>query len=98
MDPSDLAGYLCEQCLDAPAVAVVPAPGGGEMGICATCADPPPVRPPVDERPHLARMAVRQGLRNRHHLARNRTRAGTDRDALGADAPAERERPRRLTP
>ncbi len=36
----DLAGYLCEQCLDAPAVAVVPAPGGGEMGICAACAPP----------------------------------------------------------
>jgi len=26
MDRSDLTGYLCEQCLDAPAVAVVPPP------------------------------------------------------------------------
>ena len=42
MDPSALAGYLCEQCLDAPAVTVVPAPWGGEMGICAACAGLPP--------------------------------------------------------
>ncbi len=34
-------GYLCEQCLDAPAVAFVPAPGGGEMGVCAACGAPP---------------------------------------------------------
>jgi hypothetical protein len=72
MDPTDLAGYLCEQCLDAPAIAFVPAPGGGEMGICAACAAPPPVRPAVDERHQLARMAVRQSLLNRHQTARNR--------------------------
>jgi len=30
-------GHLCEACLDAPAVLVVPAPGGGDMGICAAC-------------------------------------------------------------
>ncbi len=35
--PPPLPGYLCEQCLDAPAVLVVPAPGGGDMGICAAC-------------------------------------------------------------
>ena len=35
--PSPLPGHLCEQCLDAPAVLVVPAPGGGDMGICADC-------------------------------------------------------------
>ncbi len=40
MDHADLAGYLCEVCLDAPAVAVGPAPGGGEMGVCAVCAPP----------------------------------------------------------
>jgi hypothetical protein len=35
--PTPLPGYLCEQCLDAPAVLVVPAPEGGDMGICAAC-------------------------------------------------------------
>jgi hypothetical protein len=73
MDPADLAGYLCEQCLDEPAIAFVPAPGGGEMGICAACAAPPPVRPKVDERHQLARMAVRKSLLNRPQMARNRT-------------------------
>src|SRR4029453_12078476 len=33
--PTPLPGHLCEQCLDAPAVLVVPAPGGGDVGICA---------------------------------------------------------------
>src|SRR6266567_4471983 len=46
MNPSDLTGYLCEQCLDAPAVAVVPAPWGGEMGVCATCGGLQPAAPP----------------------------------------------------
>ena len=32
-----LPGYLCEACLDAPAIALVPAPGGGEMGLCQPC-------------------------------------------------------------
>jgi hypothetical protein len=40
-----LPGHLCEQCLDAPAVAVVPAPWGGEMGVCASCAGHPPAVP-----------------------------------------------------
>ena len=35
--PTPLPGHLCEQCLDAPAVLVIPAPGGGDMGICAAC-------------------------------------------------------------
>ena len=35
--PTPLPGHLCEQCLDAPAVLVVPAPGGGDMGICTAC-------------------------------------------------------------
>jgi hypothetical protein len=35
--PTPLPGHLCEQCLDAPAVLVVPAPGGGDMGICTSC-------------------------------------------------------------
>ena len=32
-----LPRHLCEECLDAPAVLVVPAPGDGDMGICAAC-------------------------------------------------------------
>jgi hypothetical protein len=44
----DLTGYLCEVCLDAPAVAVMAAPWGGEMGVCATCAGLPPTAPAVD--------------------------------------------------
>jgi hypothetical protein len=35
--PTPLPGHLCEECLDALAVLVVPAPGGGDMGICAAC-------------------------------------------------------------
>ncbi len=35
-----LAGYLCEQCLDAPAVHLRDAPWGGEMGVCADCRKP----------------------------------------------------------
>lgn len=45
MDPADLTGYLCEQCLEAPAVAFVPAPWGGEMGVCAACGGLPPALP-----------------------------------------------------
>jgi hypothetical protein len=40
-----LASYLCERCLDAPAVLVQPAPGGGEMGVCAACVDAPQLEP-----------------------------------------------------
>ena len=36
---ASLPGYLCEQCLDAPADVLVPAPCGGDMGVCAACAD-----------------------------------------------------------
>lgn len=32
-----LPGFVCEQCLDAPAVVLVPAPWGGEMGVCDQC-------------------------------------------------------------
>jgi hypothetical protein len=35
--PTPLPGHLCEACLDAPAVLVVPSPEGGDMGICAAC-------------------------------------------------------------
>jgi hypothetical protein len=34
---SPLPGFVCEACFDAPAVALVPAPWGEEMGVCATC-------------------------------------------------------------
>lgn len=39
-------GSLCEVCLDAPAVALAPAPWGGERGVCAACATGTPVPPP----------------------------------------------------
>jgi hypothetical protein len=35
--PAPLPGHLCEACLDAPAVLVVPTPEGGDMGIYAAC-------------------------------------------------------------
>ena len=38
-------GHLCEQCLDAPAVAFVAAPWGGEMGVCAPCGGLEPTVP-----------------------------------------------------
>jgi len=46
-EPS-IPGHLCEACLDAPAVAFVPAPWGGEMGICTACAGLPPPAPDED--------------------------------------------------
>jgi|SRR5919108_3490158 hypothetical protein len=45
MDSAELPGYLCEQCLDAPAVAFVAAPWGGEMGVCEACGGLPPAAP-----------------------------------------------------
>ena len=42
---TSIPGHLCEVCLNAPAVAFVPAPWGGEMGICAACAGLPPAVP-----------------------------------------------------
>jgi hypothetical protein len=48
VDSPDLTGYLCEQCLDAPAVALVAAPWGGEMGVCAACGGLPSAGPAAD--------------------------------------------------
>ena len=45
-----LVGYLCERCLDAPALLVQPAPWGGEMGVCAACQQEPPAD---DAAPHV---------------------------------------------
>ena len=45
-----LVGYLCERCLDAPALLVQPAPWGGEMGVCAACQQEPPAG---DVEPHI---------------------------------------------
>src|SRR5687767_5454577 len=42
---TSIPGHLCEVCPDAPAVAFVPAPGGGDMGGCAACAGLPPAAP-----------------------------------------------------
>jgi hypothetical protein len=47
MDPPALTGYLCEVCFAAPAMAFVPAPGGGETGVCAACGGLPPAVPRV---------------------------------------------------
>jgi len=47
-----LPGYLCEQCQDAPAVLLQPAPGGGERGVCTACSQ-------QEERPGLACPACR---------------------------------------
>ncbi len=44
-DAQPPAGSICEACLDAPAVRYVPAPWGGEMGVCLgypACEDEPP--------------------------------------------------------
>jgi hypothetical protein len=46
---SPMPGHLCEVCLDAPAVAFVPAPWGGEMGICTACGGLPPAVPAVHQ-------------------------------------------------
>lgn len=35
--PTPSPGFLCEACLDAPAVTTAPAPWGGEMGLCWAC-------------------------------------------------------------
>jgi hypothetical protein len=45
MADADPTGYLCEQCLDAPAVAFVAAPWGGEMGVCVACGGLEPAAP-----------------------------------------------------
>jgi hypothetical protein len=37
-----LPGHLCEECCDAPAIALMPAPWGGEMGVCAHCQEGAP--------------------------------------------------------
>jgi len=37
-----LVGYLCERCLDPPALLVQPALWGGGMGVCAACQQVPP--------------------------------------------------------
>ena len=73
MDQPDLTGYLCEQCLDAPAEAFVPAPWGGEMGVCAACGG-------------LAAPRAGAGLGRGARLPRVRrsTRPGGGRDRLRA--------------
>ncbi len=43
-----LVGHICEQCWDAPAVRMQPAPWGGEMGVCGACQ---PETPAGDEDP-----------------------------------------------
>jgi hypothetical protein len=68
-----MPGHLCEGCLDAPAVAVAPAPWGGEMGVCAACAGGPPTVPAArrdrhaEVMRHLAQtLDAIKALRERH--------------------------------
>jgi len=42
--PPPMPGYLCEGCLDAPAVQCQPAPWGGTMGVCSACVAMPEER------------------------------------------------------
>jgi len=49
-----LPGSLCEQCLDAPAVAVVVVPGGEDMGLCAACQERQGASHPHDQAPPMA--------------------------------------------
>ena len=37
-EETPLPGYICERCLDAPAVLWMPGPEGEEMGMCEECA------------------------------------------------------------
>ena len=71
-----LPGHLCEACLDAPAVLVVPSPEGGDMGICAACQQ----AAAVAALPVLTAAAGQQTLwhpiRDADRLAAYRTAAG----------------------
>jgi hypothetical protein len=73
MADADPTGYLCEQCLDAPAVAFVAAPWGGRDGrLCG-------LRGP---RARGTRPAAGRGARLPH--LRSTTRSGRGRDGLCA--------------
>src|SRR2546427_10995344 len=74
--PTPLPGHLCEQCLEAPAVLVVPAPGGGDMGIGAACQQ----APAVATLPVLTAAAGQQTL---WHPIRDADRLATYRAAAG---------------
>jgi hypothetical protein len=74
---TSIPGHLCEVCLDAPAVAFVPAPWGGEMGVCTVCGGRPPAVPAARRDRHAAVM---------RHLAQTR-------DAIKALRERRTERP-----
>ncbi len=78
--PTPLPGHLCEACLDAPAVLVVPAPGGGDMGICAACQQ-------AAARATLPVFTAAAGQQTLWHLIRDAERLATYR-ATAAPLPA----------
>lgn len=74
--PTPLPGHLREECLDAPAVLVVPAPEGGDMGICAACQQ----AAAIAMLPVLTAAAGQQTL---WHPIRDAERLATYRAAMG---------------
>ena len=76
-----LPGHLCEQCLDAPAVVVVPAPWGGDMGVCNTCHQAPAVAA-------LPILTAEEGQQTIWHTIRDPERLAAYRVAATVPLPA----------
>ena len=74
--PPPLPGHLCEQCFDAPAVLVVPAPGGGDMGICAACQEAAAVAALPVLTATAGQQTLWQPIREANRLAAYRATAG----------------------
>ncbi len=79
--PQPLPGHLCEQCLDAPAVVVVPAPWGGEMGGCDACRQVPAVAA-------LPILTAEEGQQTIWHTIRDPERLAAYRVAATVPLPA----------
>jgi len=79
--PTPLPGHLCEQCLDAPAVLVVPAPGGGDMGICTDCQQAAAIAT-------LPVLTAATGQQTLWHPIRDADRLAAYRAAAGVPLPA----------
>ena len=79
--PQPLPGHLCEQCLDAPAVVIVPAPWGGEMGVCDTCHQAPAVAA-------LPILTAEEGQQTIWHTIRDPERLAAYRVAATVPLPA----------
>jgi hypothetical protein len=79
--PQPLPGHLCEQCLDAPAVVVVPAPEGGEMGVCDACHQAPAVAA-------LPVLTAPEGQQTLWHTIQDPDRLAAYRATAGSPLPA----------